>query len=289
MRILYVITKATGGGAQTYVYDLARAAREAGHDAAVAYGEPGDLSRRLGAAGIRTLPLRGLTRDVGLARELIALIELFRTFRAERPDVVHINSSKAGALGCLAARLAGTPRILFTAHGWAFNEERPWWQKTILFAASGVIVWLSHETICNSEATRRAIERFPFIRKKLVVIHNGIDCAPLLARENARAELSPPAIGKYWIGMISELHPTKRVEDAIEAMGIIIKKHPEAILIVMCEGEHRRALEMRVRDFQLRRHVCLAGDLRPTSGHRRPRPSTEAAALRRARQCESLL
>lgn len=259
MRILYVITKGNWGGAQRYVYDLATAAAAAGHETAVAYGEPGLLPERLGESGIRSIPVRGLARDVGFLREFAALSGLVGLYRRERPQVAHINSSKAGALGALAARLAGVPRIVFTAHGWAFNEARPLWQKPLLFLASASIVWLSHETICVSEAVRRDIARAPFTRKKLAVIHNGIDCAPLLAREAARAELSPRVVGKYWLGMISELHPVKRIEDAVRAMQMVAKAHPEAILVVIGEGEERGALEYLVRELSLENHVFFAG------------------------------
>src|SRR3989338_8344245 len=124
MRILYVITKANWGGAQKYVYDLATAAQAAGHDVAAAYGEPGLLTERLGTAGVRTMAIQALGRDVRLLRDLEAYRELRDLFMRERPDVVHVNSSKAGFTGALAARRAKVPRTIFTAHGWAFTEAR---------------------------------------------------------------------------------------------------------------------------------------------------------------------
>ncbi len=259
MRILYVITKGNWGGAQRHVYDLAAAAKEAGHDVRVAYGERGLLPERLAARGIESEQVSGLARDIGFWREFAALASLIRLYRRERPDVVHIHSSKAGALGALAARLSGVPRIVFTAHGWAFNEQRPWWQKPILFLASAAIVWLSHKTICVSHAVERDISLAPFTRRKLTVIYNGIDCAPLLSREEARASLSPRVVGKYWLGMISELHPTKQVGVAIRAMERVAQAHPEAILVVIGEGEERGALEYLVRERSLENHVFLVG------------------------------
>src|SRR3989338_454048 len=120
MRILYVITKANWGGAQRYVYDLATAAKEAGHEVAVAVGGTGILTKRLQEASIRTieLPLRQRRTFLLDLFTFGSLFSLIRVFRAERPDVVHLNSAKAGGLGGLAARLAGVPRIIFTAHGW---------------------------------------------------------------------------------------------------------------------------------------------------------------------------
>ncbi|MHB1769633.1 MAG: glycosyltransferase family 4 protein [Minisyncoccota bacterium] len=258
-KILFVITKGTWGGAQRYVYDLAAAAQGAANEVVVACGEPGELAEHLRLAGIRTVAVRGLSRDVGILREFFAFFGLLRLFTRERPDIVHLNSSKAGVIGCIAARLTKIPHIIFTAHGWAFNEARPWWQRAVLYLASGIIVLFSHETICVSEAVKRDIGRFPFLRSKLVVIRLGIDCPPRLSREEARAALGPYAIGRYWVGMISELHPTKRIADAIRAFGTFVKTHPEAILVVIGAGQERERLESLVRDLHMRDHVSFAG------------------------------
>src|ERR1700722_15342058 len=130
-RILYVITKANWGGAQRYVYDVATAAREKGHEVTVACGAEGELSVRLMQANIPVIFVDGLGRDVAPVADVRALLHLLRLIKSMRPDVVHANSSKAGLLAVVAARFSKVPRIIFTAHGWAFNETRPWWQKVI--------------------------------------------------------------------------------------------------------------------------------------------------------------
>lgn len=259
MRILYVITKANGGGAQRYVFDLAAAARNAGHEVVVAYGEPGILVDALAKERIRCVQVAGLVRNVGMFREFRALGSLVSLMRGERLDVVHLNSSKAGGTGALAARLAGVRRIIFTAHGWAFNEDRAWWQRVLLFAASTVTVWLSHEVICVSHAVARAISRAPFTAAKLAVIYNGIAPVPALSGSDAREMLSPNADAGFWIGMLSELHPTKRVGDAIRAMPSVVSDRPDTCLVVLGEGEERHRLEGLIRELRLESHVLLAG------------------------------
>ncbi|MBU6321414.1 MAG: glycosyltransferase [Patescibacteria group bacterium] len=259
MKVLYVITKASWGGAQKYVYELATAAKEAGHEVAVAYGEGGELAARLTAAGIPGIPLAGLARDVGMRRDSRALSALLTLFRRERPDVVHLNSSKAGALGALAARIAGIRRIVFTAHGWAWNESRPWWQKVVIWTLAWLTVLLAHQTICVSEAMRRGARAMPFVRRKLVVIYNGVDAADYLPRAQARAALWPRHEDGLWIGMLSELHPTKRIADAVEAMALLRKARPEAKLVVLGEGEERARLERLIAARELSDAVRLAG------------------------------
>lgn len=257
-RILYIITKANWGGAQRYVYDLATAAKDAGNDVVVAYGEEGPLVSRLAGAGIRTVTIKGLSRDVGFTAELRAFSELVQILKKEHPGVVHINSSKAGGLGCLAARVAQVPHIIFTAHGWAFNESRPWWQRAIIWILSGTTVALSHETICVSEATKRDLRCFPFIQDKMLVIHNGRDIS-LVPREESRKSLFPNHTEGFWVGMLSELHPTKRISDAISAMGLLAEKYPDILLVVLGEGSERTRLEKQILEAGLTDRVFLLG------------------------------
>ena len=258
-KILYVITKANWGGAQRYVYDLATAARDEGYDVAVAYGEPGVLSANLAEAHIRTIPIAELRRDVAPSKDVLVYRKLRNIFRQEQPDVVHINSAKAGGLGTLAARSAGIRKIIFTAHGWAFNENRPWWQKILIWNVSGFTVLLSHKTICVSEAVRRDIRGFPFTGKKLVVIRNGIACAAPSPRDEAREAILPGHTHDYWIGMVSELHTTKRVGDGVRAFAKIKDEFPGAIFVGIGEGEERGELERLIAELGVKDRAFLPG------------------------------
>lgn len=258
-RILYVITKANWGGAQRYVYDLATGAKNEGFEVAVACGEAGVLSANLHIAGIRIIPVPALARDIAPGRDVKAYQALKELFVKEKPDIVHLNSAKAAGLGAFAARRARVPRIIFTAHGWAFNEERPFWQRILIWLFSGITVLLSNKTICVSDAVRRDIYRFPFTAKKLVVIHNGIACTPQLPREQAREAILPNHQHNYWIGMVSELHTTKRISDGVRAFAKIKDEFPNAIFVAVGEGEERAELEKLIDELHIRDRVFFPG------------------------------
>ncbi|MFZ2500762.1 MAG: glycosyltransferase, partial [Minisyncoccia bacterium] len=157
-KVLFVITKSNWGGAQSYVYTLATRLKDTGADVAVVLGgtgeagsESGLLAERLQEAGIRTLFLKSFMRDISLIREFKALRELIYILKSERPDVVHLNSSKAGGLGAVAARLTGVPRIVFTAHGWPFWEPRNFVAQKLIYFFSWITVMFSHAVITISD------------------------------------------------------------------------------------------------------------------------------------------
>lgn len=264
-RVLLVITKGNWGGAQRYVHDLALAAHDAGHEVTIALGNEGDgLAERLAAHRIRIVrvpELKNTTSPFVLGRMTVALTRLCRR---ERPTVAHLNSSTSGIAGAIAARLTGVPRVLFTAHGWAFNEDRPAVQRFGIKTLHWLTVLLSHRTIVVSDATKRQMD-WPRAQRKMQVIHNGHEAPPLQERAEARAALAArvPALQQYlsdpWIGTIAELHPIKRHEAVIDALRELRATHPNLRHVIMGEGVQRAALEARVRDADLTEHVFFAG------------------------------
>lgn len=83
--------------------------------------DEGDATASLVSAGIALRRVPFLGRKVRPWRDARALRWLLRTFREERPDVVHTHTGKAGLLGRLAARLASVPAIVHTHHGHLFH------------------------------------------------------------------------------------------------------------------------------------------------------------------------
>src|SRR5690348_8513226 len=97
--ILYVITKsAPWGGAQRYVFDLVTHLPKDRFEAAVMLGGNGPLAQRLQAAGGLIYQSTSLERNISISKDIKAFFELLRVIRQYRPDVVHLNSSKAGAV-----------------------------------------------------------------------------------------------------------------------------------------------------------------------------------------------
>lgn len=263
LRILYVVTKANWGGAQRYVFDIATAAQKAGHEVLVVSGMPGKLIEELTRAGIATKIIASMERDIKARNELRAFNELFRIVRYYKPDVLHANSSKAGLLGCLVGRLLGVRRIIFTSHGWAFNEQRPMWQKSIIALVHYLTVVLSHRTICVSFGLQSDASWMPGVQHKFVVVHNGIAAHTQKERGEARQYLASDMQERFpqalWFGTIAELHPTKGLDVLIEAFADATQRGIDAVLVIMGEGQEWMHLSKLIEIYDLPKRVVLAG------------------------------
>jgi len=263
-KILFVITKSNFGGAQKYVFDLATGLPKDQFDVAVALGGSGILIQKLQAENIRVLPIFSLARDVNPLSDITTFFELWRMFRKEKPDVAHLNSAKAGGVGALSAHLAGVQKIIFTAHGWAFNEERPTWQKLIIKFFSWVTVILSHETIAVSNAVRNNTAGWPFVVSKISVIKNGIKEPSFLLRNEARLHLFAKANihvpeNAFIVGTIAELHKSKGLTYAIEAFTKLMPENPNLYYFILGGGEEKERLETLVGLHNLQGRVFLLG------------------------------
>lgn len=271
-KILFLITKTGWGGAQQYVYDVATNLPREGFEAVVAGGGDGALFAKLRTAGIRTVSIPGLQRDVGMMSEWRALREIVRLLKKERPDVVHLNSSKAAGIGALAAFIhkALNPkpyplnaRIIFTVHGWGFYEDRPAWQRAVIFLASWMTCLLCDRAVVLSKKEQAAAWRF-LLERKVVLIPHGLARIDFYGRTEARAFFST-RIGRLipddtlLIGTIAELTRNKDISSFVSAAHLLKSHFNNFLFLIIGDGEERVALERQIADAYLKNSVFLAG------------------------------
>lgn len=268
-RILYAVTKSNGGGAQAYVRMLANGARSAGALVVVAAGSgsgkggaAGILFEELETDGIRTIHLETMMRDISIIDEWQSFKELHRILKQERPDVLHLNSSKMGLVGALAGRLSGVPNILFTAHGWPHKEQRSLLWKLIAWTGSWLTIFFCHEVICVAETDLRDSPTF-FFRDRLRLVHNGVPDFPRLSKEEARAAFieHAPELASYskLLIMNAELHANKGISTAIRAVAELASNTTDIALVVCGEGEERDALRNLAGELEVADRVFLLG------------------------------
>lgn len=258
VKLLLAITKSNWGGAQRYVYDISYHFNQVKNfEVAVITGGEGDLISKLTTAGIRTIPVTSLKRDIGLLNDLKSLYELFIIIKKERPDILHINSSKMGLFGAIIGRILFVPKIIFTAHAWPFNEVRPFYQRQIFRILGFITVFLSHHTIAVSQNVITSLRAPKFITKKMSCVYTGIE-VPNLNNEGAffttfNIEKTP---GVHIVS-IGELHMSKGFDRALIALAKC--KHLAWTYHIIGTGEKKKYLETLVKNLGLTERVIFHG------------------------------
>ena len=111
IRVLRVIARLNMGGPALHVTYLARGLAARGYDTTLVAGDVGRGEESMAfvaeRAGVEVVRLQGLSREVSPLRDALAAWRVARIIRRVRPDVVHTHTAKAGAIGRVAAGLAG--------------------------------------------------------------------------------------------------------------------------------------------------------------------------------------
>jgi len=245
-KVLFLITKSNWGGAQRYVYDLATSLPKDKFDIVVSCGDsrnkaeglPGLLIQRLERESVRIILVPPLVRDISIMKEFATLKELRTIFQNERPDILHLNSSKAGGVGALAARMSNIKNIVFTSHGLPWNEDRNILSRSLIFLASYLTFLLCHKVILISENDFSRVKNLPFCRKKMFLIQNGIAPINFNSRENARREImGTPIKDTPWIGTVGEFTRNKGLTYLVEAASLLKKRGLAFRMSIIGDGE----------------------------------------------------
>lgn len=189
-------------------------------DVVLVCGSGGRLLDEARRAGLRVVVEPSLRRPISPARDLRALLRLARLLSGF--DVVHTHCAKAGALGRLAARLRGVPRVVHTFHGFPFHEfqRRPVHRGYV--AIERALGHLTDLALCvgngvAAEAVRRQLLPPERIRATRVAVDLEAPTADPRRRLRARRALGidPHALV---VGAVGRVTYQKAPEDFVAAL-----------------------------------------------------------------------
>ncbi len=272
MRVAHVITRLIVGGAQentvATVLGLRRRPNvEVSLISGPTSGPEGSLEPLV--TGIPELLTRvpELVRPVRPWLDLRALFALTRIFRAQRPDIVHTHSGKAGVLGRLAARRAQVPIILHTLHGPSFGPFQSAPANFVFTAAERIAARCTDHFVTVADAMRDQYLAAGIGRpEQYTRIFSGFDLAPFLASQNdsvLRAQLGI-APGDFVVGKIARLFELKGHDDLFAAAPELVRRCPQMKFLLVGDGAWRGRFEQMARDLRLQKHFIFTGLVPPS-------------------------
>jgi glycosyltransferase involved in cell wall biosynthesis len=271
IRVLRVIARLNMGGPALHVAYLTAGLAERGYETTLVAGEisRGEESMAFVAErlGVPVVTVSELGREISPLRDAIATLRLARLIRRERPHILHTHTAKAGALGRLAALLAGpnaNPIVVHTFHGHVLRGYfGPVSQRlfklveTLLARTTDALVAVSPEVRDDLVALGIAP------RERFAVVRLGIELDARVAldgndRERARLLLGVPP-ERFVIGWIGRMTGVKRTGDVLLALRELRARGVDATLCMVGDGPDREALEQQAHELGIARHCLYLG------------------------------
>lgn len=231
LKIVYVV-ESLGGGVLSYLLLLCNELAKKGNDITLLYGvrtqTPNNL-RELFDDKIKLIEINNFQRSVNFSADSKAYHEVKKHIMDINPDVVHLNSSKAGAIGRIIKffnpRKLKSTKFFYTPHGYSFlMGDSSSLKKNIYHFIESILSKLNSTTIaCGVGEYKHAIK----IDKSSKYVNNCVDLEYIDSFVNDKSNTNKNVF--YTVGRINE-------QKNPILFNRIAKNHPECQFIWIGDG-----------------------------------------------------
>jgi glycosyltransferase involved in cell wall biosynthesis len=209
-----------------------------------ALAAPGELLDAL--ADREGIPVHAvdMQRQVTPFRDLVSLVQIWRTFRRIRPHIVHAQTPKGGLLGSLGAWLAMVPVRIYHIRGLPYMTATGW-KRRLLRLTERVACACAHQVLCVSHTLRQIAISEGFcpagkISTLLKGSSNGVDASgkynparvPAEERDRTRARYGIPADAQV-VGFVGRIVRDKGLTELVEAWQALREEWPRLHLLIV--------------------------------------------------------
>jgi glycosyltransferase involved in cell wall biosynthesis len=268
---LRVIARLNVGGPALHVAYLTAGLADRGYETTLvagtlARGEESMASAAL-VRGAKIETIDDLHREISPLRDVRAAFRLARLIRKERPSILHTHTAKAGAVGRIAALLAGSARPPIIVHTFHGHVLRGYFNPLTTLAFRTLERWLARITtvlVAVSPEVRDDLVRMQVApASKFSVIRLGIELDERVeALDDARGEtrrllgVSPDAFVVGWVGRMTAV---KRTDDVLKTMRRLVDGGVDAYLLLVGDGPDREHLERYAHELGLAKRCLFVG------------------------------
>lgn len=188
---------------------------------------------------------------------------LTKLIREEQYDVIHSHTMFNSGWAMMAGKLYGVPVRICHSHSIRGNEKRGLlknlYENTMRFL---ILCFATHYVACGKNAGQWLYGKKVFDRKGILIV-NGIDLERFSfdsgIRQKIRSQLGVE--DRFVIGHVGHLAAVKNQAFLVNMMPEILKRKPEALLLLLGEGPDREKLETMIRQLNLEDNVKMMGNV----------------------------
>lgn len=201
----------------------------------------------------KVIYLPRLKRDINLFHDFLSFVSLYRIFKREKFDIVHTHTSKAGALGRLAAKLAGVKKTIYFSHGHIFYGYFSKFFSKIIILVERFLSLFTTKFIVLTELEKRDMIAYKVSGpEKIEIVNSGLELdiykTVVMNAAQKKAQLGIEK-EELVVGMIGRLEPIKDPGCLVEAAQLIIEQCANLRFLIIGEGSLRQGLEKRCKEL----------------------------------------
>jgi glycosyltransferase involved in cell wall biosynthesis len=271
VKVLRVIARLNVGGPALHVAYLTAGLADRGYDTTLVAGSlaQGEESMAFVAEqrGVSIVPLEELHREIAPLRDLRAIYRLARLIRRERPAILHTHTAKAGAVGRLAALLAGTARPPIVVHTFHGHVLRGYFSAPLAYGfrrlESLLARWTTALVAVSPQVRDDLVALGVAPASSFAVVRLGIELEQRVGGgEPARAEtrrLLGVSDDRFVVGWVGRMTAVKRTEDLLRTLRRLVDLDVDAVLFLVGDGPNRDALEQKAHELGVARRCLFVG------------------------------
>lgn len=207
--------------------------------------------------------LKKMRRELRFPQDLIALWELYRIIKKEKPNIVHTHTAKAGMLGRLAAIILKVPIIIHTFHGNIFQGYFGVIKTRFFILIEKFLARYSTKIIAISKKQKEELVELGICKsKKIEIIKLGFDFEDILPNKTDtglfRKKYKIP-IKADLIGIVGRLTPIKNHMLFLNICEEVLKKYQDVYFAIIGDGELKEQLEEEINKRGLKPNVFITG------------------------------
>jgi glycosyltransferase involved in cell wall biosynthesis len=209
-------------------------------------------------------------RKISPVSDLIYVFQLWQYLRKEKFAIVHTHTPKPGLLGQLAAKMAGTPIIINTIHGFYFNQDSNFLKRKFYIFIEKIAAKCSDLIFSqNQEDIQTAIKENICLATKIKYLGNGVDLEKFnpnrFSKEFIKEKKQKLGISEHRkiIGIVGRLVQEKGYYDLFEAIGKIVKDFPDVLVLAIGprEPDKKDAVDTDIIEkFGIKNNVLFLGE-----------------------------
>lgn len=237
-KVLHIV-EAFGGGVFTMISDLLNELDD-NYENIIAYSlrpQTPENFKEYFNKKVKFIEVKNFDRKISLSKDFKALLEINKMIKEEKPNIIHLHSSKAGIIGRMAVN-AKKIKMFYNPHGFSFlKQDDSKIKRCIYWLIEKFVATLNRKcTIigCSNGEYKEALK----ISKNSKLINNGIDVNKLNKEINKinNKEINEENLKICTVGRIGYQKNPK-------LFNLIAEKFPNIEFTWIGEGELREELK----------------------------------------------